>query len=515
MAKDAPVAPGDILLGKYRVERVLGKGGMGIVVGVRHVELDEMFAVKMMLPGVIASQEGVERFLREARAAAKLKGEHVAKVFDVGRLPDGTPYMVMEYLTGSDLKQLLREVGRLPPADAILYMQQACETLREAHGLGIVHRDVKAANMFLTRRPNGTPCLKVLDFGISKSVAADAVGLTATGTVGGSPLYMSPEQMRSAKYVDHRTDIWAIGVVLHELLTGKTPFHADTITAVAGRVLQDEPEPPSQTHPDLPRWLDAVVLRCLEKKPEQRYQTMTELMDALRTPLGSPNASVGSPISGADPGGDFPTLRLENVVATAPATTPAVTPTAPSGGGHMGKTESTTAGLSRSSNAVAKAGIGAGAPLSHRQRRVVIGAAVTLVGAITAAGAIVLFLPRAAPSAMTETSSPATSEPPTTTTLAWTTTLALVPTTAPETSSPTLAGTETAPTASVTAEPASPSPARPLAATAATSGSTGPISGPSATTKTPPIPAKTSSPRATGAPTTKPDASSKTTRTLL
>lgn len=300
MGSDAPVAPGDILLGKYRVERVLGKGGMGIVVAARHLDLDELFAIKLMLPSGLESAEAVERFLREARSAAKLKGEHVAKVQDVGRLPDGTPYMVMEHLAGWDLRRLVRERGPLPVADALTYVVQACETLREAHALGIVHRDVKSANLFLTFRPNGTPCVKVLDFGISKQTAGDA-GITSTTLVGGSPLYMSPEQMRSAKHVDHRTDIWAIGVVLHELLAGVTPFHAESITAVAGRVLQDEAEPVSRVRPDVPAWVDAVILRCLAKHPDGRFQSMDELMAALqgRIPAFPPAHAVPAP--GAPP----------------------------------------------------------------------------------------------------------------------------------------------------------------------------------------------------------------------
>ncbi len=506
MANDVPVAPGDILLGKYRVERVLGKGGMGVVVGVRHVDLDEMFAIKMMLPGVIASQEGVERFLREARAAAKLKGEHVAKVFDVGRLPDGTPYMVMEYLTGSDLKQLVRQVGALPPADAVLFMQQACETLREAHALGIIHRDVKSANMFLTQRPNGTPCLKVLDFGISKSIAPDAVGLTTTGTVGGSPLYMSPEQMRSAKYVDHRTDIWAIGVVLYELLTGRTPFLADTITAVAGRVLQDEPELPSRSRPEVPGWLDAVVLRCLEKKPDQRYQSMVEVMEALRAPATAGPAAVVARGSVADPGADIPTLPLTSVVPMRPMATPmpvvAVT-------GAAGKTESTTAGLSRSSEAIPAAGPRGGA--SRARGGLVVG--VTLVfGILAAAGAFLVFRPGAAPSAavVDANPAPATAEAPATASVSGTVSAEVVPATPAPSETP------------VAIPTMAPEPLLLPSAKASATASVVPLTPsptPKATTPTAPAkvpsPANTSVPHGATSPTATPTAPAKTPRSLL
>lgn len=279
-----PVAVGDVLLGKYRVERVLGKGGMGVVVAARHIDLEELFAVKLMLDPE-ASPGAVERFLREARAAAKLKGEHGARVQDVGRLPDGTPYMIMEYLAGSDLRRIVRERGALPAAEAVTYTLQACETLSEAHSLGIIHRDVKPANMFLTRRRNGSPCVKLLDFGISKHTQNTEVSLTITTTFGGSPLYMSPEQMRSAKHVDGRTDIWSVGVVLYELLTATSPFQAETITAVAGRVLQDDPPPPSLVARGVPPSLDAVVLRCLAKRPDDRFATMDDLIFALRAAM--------------------------------------------------------------------------------------------------------------------------------------------------------------------------------------------------------------------------------------
>jgi serine/threonine protein kinase len=331
------VAPGDVLLNKYCVERVLGRGGMGIVVAVRHIDLDELFAIKLMLPSEMENAEAVERFLREARAAAKLKGEHVAKVQDVGRLPDGTPYMVLEHLTGSDLKQRIRKGGPIAVEDAVTYVLQACETLREAHGLGIIHRDIKPANIFLTKRPNGTPCVKVLDFGISKHTTGD-VGLTSTGTVGGSPLYMSPEQMRSAKHVDVRTDIWSIGVVLYEMLIGAPPFHADTVTAVAVRVLQDEPVPPSQLRPEIPEGLDAVVLRCLAKRPDGRFPSMDELIAALRSAAQAPvlAPSVGEAVTMPLARGNL--ASIPDAMASAPALTSGPLPTS-----------TTTAGFAQSS----------------------------------------------------------------------------------------------------------------------------------------------------------------------
>ncbi|EYF01654.1 serine/threonine protein kinase [Chondromyces apiculatus] len=283
----APVQPGNVLLGKYRIEHVLGQGGMGVVVAARHQDLGELFAVKFLLPEALKDEEAVGRFLREARASARLKGEHVARVHDVGRLENGAPYMLMEHLSGSDLKQLVRSRGPLPPGEAITYLLQACDAIGEAHALGIVHRDLKPANMFLVRRPSGAPCVKVLDFGISKQMTPDNVDLTRTGAMLGSPLYMSPEQMFRTKQVDARSDIWALGVVLYELVTGTVPFLSETLTELVGLVLQEEPILPSQRRPGLPPALDAVVSRCLQKKPEHRFQSIEELMQALRALLGS------------------------------------------------------------------------------------------------------------------------------------------------------------------------------------------------------------------------------------
>jgi serine/threonine-protein kinase len=280
---DTQFREGDVLLAKYRVERVLGQGGMGIVLSVRHMELEELFAMKLLLPQALDNPKAASRFLREARAAARLKGEHAVKVFDVGRLDGDAPYIVMEYLQGSDLKELLVAQGPLPVEEVITYLLQVCEALAEAHGMGIIHRDLKPSNLFLIQRPNGSACVKVIDFGISKVVTQEGGDLTSSGAMVGSPLYMSPEQMMHSKNLDARSDIWAMGVVLYELVTGKVPFEGETFTQIVGRVLNHEPLLPSQVHPDLPEWVDAVVMRCLRKKPEERFQRIDELAAALRS----------------------------------------------------------------------------------------------------------------------------------------------------------------------------------------------------------------------------------------
>ncbi|WP_438008413.1 serine/threonine-protein kinase [Sorangium sp. So ce321] len=282
---DTLVKTGDVLLGKYRVERVLGKGGMGLVVAARHLQLGELFAIKFLLPSSPERPELIERFVREARAAARLRSDHVARVHDVGRTETGAPYMVLEYLQGSDLRDLVRKQGPLPVEDAVLFVLQACDAIAEAHAAGIVHRDIKPANLFLTRRPNGSPSVKVLDFGVSKQTGLDEVELTTTGAMLGSPMYMAPEQVACSKSVDARSDIWAMGVVLYELVTGRGPFDAESVLKLAALVLQAEPALPSELRPDLPRAVEAVILRCMRKRPEERFQSIGELAATLREAL--------------------------------------------------------------------------------------------------------------------------------------------------------------------------------------------------------------------------------------
>ncbi len=279
-----PVHEGEILAGKYRVERVLGQGGMGVVVAAMHLQLEQRVALKFVLPEAVQSPEAIERFSREARAAVKLRSEHVARVLDVGTLENGAPYMVMEYLDGRDLGQEVDARGPLPYLEAAEFVLQACEAIAEAHGIGIVHRDLKPQNLFLARRVDGRPLVKVLDFGISKfngAQSGDSMSLTKTHAVMGSPNYMSPEQLRSARGVDARTDIWALGVILYELLTGKVPFVATSVTELCAMVLQDTPRPLREVRPDVPLALGDLITRCLEKDPNQRFQSVASLAHAL------------------------------------------------------------------------------------------------------------------------------------------------------------------------------------------------------------------------------------------
>jgi serine/threonine-protein kinase len=289
MERDAGVQPGDVLAGKYRVDRVLGVGGMGVVVAAHHIQLDEKVAIKFLLPQMLDVAECVVRFEREARAAVKIKSEHVARVTDVGKLESGAPYMVMEYLEGEDLSAAVQR-GPMPIEQAVDFVLQACEAIAEAHSLGIVHRDLKPANMFCIRRRDGQLSIKVLDFGISKITGAPQdVSMTRTTTVIGSPVYMSPEQMKSSKSVDARTDIWALGVILFELITGRVPFQGETITEVA-IYIASEPMPAIRPlRPDIPAGLEATIARCLEKDASKRFGNVGELAAEL-VAFGSPRA---------------------------------------------------------------------------------------------------------------------------------------------------------------------------------------------------------------------------------
>jgi len=273
-----PVATGEVIAGKFRVLRTLGLGGMGTVVAAHHIDLDQTVALKFIHAHLLRQPASVRRLLREARAAARLRGPHVGRVLDVARLHDGSPFIVMEYLEGHDLGAILRHGGPLPVEVAVDYMLQTCAALAEAHAASIVHRDIKPENLFLTSGPGGR--IKVLDFGISK--LDDAAGQTGPASVMGSPAYMSPEQMCSPHHVDARSDIWSVGVVLHELLSGRAPFLGESLPATAMRIVHDTPVPLRSVRPEVPAALDEIVARCLAKDPDARFPSVAALIDALR-----------------------------------------------------------------------------------------------------------------------------------------------------------------------------------------------------------------------------------------
>ncbi len=283
---EMPFMGGEIIGGKYQVLELLGVGGVGFVVAANHVELGQRVALKFLRPEMLANPEVVGRFSQEALAAVKIKSEHVARVFDVGNMPDGAPFIVIEHLEGKNLEEILSEQGPLPIKRAIDYVMQACEALADAHACGVVHRDVKPENLFLTQRSQGIEVIKMLDFGVSKvaltgSAFDNRLPLVRTMLPVGSPVYMSPEQIRASKDVDVRTDIWSTGCVLYELLTGRPAFDAPSVTELAATILEQDPVPVRSVRPEVPPALEAIITRCLEKNPHKRYQNIAELALAL------------------------------------------------------------------------------------------------------------------------------------------------------------------------------------------------------------------------------------------
>ena len=283
---DLPVlpTPGEVVHGRYRVEHELGRGGMGVVLAAHDEMLHRSVALKVVLPRMLRSPEAIERFSNEARSLAQLESRNVVRVLDFGALSSppacaGLPFMVLERLHGEDLFNVAAREGGLSPARVMRYALQACAGLAAAHAQGIIHRDLKPENLFLAIEPDGSECLKVLDFGIARSHSRRALTRGAVGV--GSPGYMSPEQVEGTGHVDARSDVWGLGVVMYELLSHRPAFFGDNPQSLCLQILTAEPTPLLELKPSLPHALVYIVERCMERDPNRRFANVAELAEAL------------------------------------------------------------------------------------------------------------------------------------------------------------------------------------------------------------------------------------------
>jgi serine/threonine-protein kinase len=369
--------PGELLAGKYRIERLLGRGGMGAVFAANHELLGRRVAIKVLLTDTAQSQEGLARFLNEARAAARLDSEHVARLMDFGALDNGLPFMVLEFLAGQDLGQVLSQRGPLPIPEVVDYVLQVCEALAQAHAAGIVHRDLKPSNLFLAQRVDGSMRIKVLDFGISKVSDPSSLtpkSLTSTRSLLGTPYYMSPEQLARPKEVDARTDVWQLGANIYELLTGAPPFMCDTLGELLIAIM-NQPVPPLRAkRPDVSPEFEQVILRCLERDLSRRFASVAQLAEAIG-PFGS---GANQSLIG----------RVVHTLAVGPVGP--VGPAGPSAPFGMTPGPGRTTGAVATSNAWGQA---SGAPPRPSSKTpVIVGA--TLVAAVGIAGGAVLLAMR-------------------------------------------------------------------------------------------------------------------------
>jgi serine/threonine protein kinase len=388
-------SPGDLVAGKYRLSRVIGRGGMGVVYAANHELLGQSVALKVLRPSVARNATTVARFVNEGRAAARLENIHVARVMDVGTIDGGLPFLVFEFLDGADLSVVLEARGPLPFTMVVDYLMEALEAIAEAHSVGIVHRDLKPSNLFLARRKDGD-VIKVLDFGIAKAIT-DTTGpggaMTSTQAVLGSPSYMSPEQLRSAKNIDARADIWSLGVIAYELLTGALPFEAQNVVALFAIIQETDPRPLGELRPDVPPGLVAAVHACLRRSASDRFACVTDLAQEL-APHGSPPAAVSlqrirailpGPRPVARSGLDFAPLESRSArtdvgfTATLPAYSPASL--AVSNGGAVSPVAQTTDGVISQRTP--------GLP-TRRNRVLLVAAGVALAAAVLGGGVLAM-----------------------------------------------------------------------------------------------------------------------------
>ncbi|MFK7998325.1 MAG: serine/threonine-protein kinase [Polyangiales bacterium] len=388
---------GTLLADRYRITRLAGEGGMGRVYLGLHEGIGKRVAIKVLLPEMTEHPGLVERFEQEARAATACGSEHIIDVFDMGRLDDNTPYMVMEFLEGEDLGELLEREGAQPIGRVARIMQQACDGLEVAHAAGIVHRDLKPENIYLLQRKKKADFVKILDFGISK-ITEHAAGfnkhLTQTGVTVGTPLYMSPEQAQGLKSMDHRTDIYSLGVILHEALTGSPPFDADSFALLIVKIVTGDTPDIRLRRPDIPDGLARIISRCLDKSPELRFSSAEELGRAL-----GEYATLDAPPQLLEARGERLTMRPDQSATRSEggAVTGAALPRSESATsvdrptpllGPMAS-ENTSAPMDTSRQRSITEDVAL--PTQGPNKMVWAGIALALVGAVTTAGAVALF----------------------------------------------------------------------------------------------------------------------------
>lgn len=286
---------GDLIDGKYRIIRLMGEGGMGSVYEARHEVIGQRYALKCLHAQHATNADFVQRIIREAQAASAIGSEHIVYITDGGQTADGSPFLVMEYLEGEDLGEVLKREGRLEQSRALGLVIQVCQALSAAHKRGIIHRDLKPANLFLVQREIVGEWVKVVDFGIAKvhaSITGEQGSLTKTGSTMGTPFFMAPEQFQKAKHVDHRADIYSCGVILYQLLSGRVPYDADTFSELVFAVATEPPIPLRSALPGVDPALEAVVMRAISKESAERHQSMAELGEALKPfVVGAPSGN--------------------------------------------------------------------------------------------------------------------------------------------------------------------------------------------------------------------------------
>ncbi len=295
---------GQVVDGRYRLKLLLGRGGMGEVFAAEHVRITKKVAIKFLHPDICASQEAVARFQQEAQAASSIGHENIVTIDDFGVLEDGRGYLCMEFLEGQSLSEAMVAPEGMDPARSLRIMIQICDGLAAAHAKGIVHRDMKPENCFLTRRPDGSELVKILDFGIAKSIGAGEKNLTKTGAIFGTPHYMSPEQaLGDHSKLDHRADIYAVGIMMFELFTGEVPFKAESFMGILSHHITTQPPVPSSisSSRQISEAVDRLILKAIAKEPEDRFVDMTHMRNELASVLASIGGAEGT-AQGVAPG---------------------------------------------------------------------------------------------------------------------------------------------------------------------------------------------------------------------